>query len=410
MPKTMTLPKLGVNMTEATVVEWKAKVGDTVSIGDPLFDAETDKAVQEFTSTMSGVLAKILVPAGQTAKCQEPVAVFTEAGEKLADDYIAQATEPADHLSEPSPGVTMATSKPAIAKKAGRIKISPLARKIARDLGLEIAQISPSQPGARIARADVMAFYESAKADASPAGSNASRAPVLESELSISGVIPFRGIRKTIAEKMSLSSRTSAAASVSLRADAGMLIQWRKKLAADGTRVGYSELFVVITARALSAFPEMNSTLAGDEIRRIGDVNVGVAVDTERGLLVPVVRHADQLGVLAASGDYRTKLERALSGKSTLEDLSGGTFTITNLGMFEIETFVPIINPPQCGILGIGAITREAVPVDQSDRVEVRSRLQLTLSFDHRLIDGGPAARFLQRIKHLVEWPLGMID
>ena len=406
MPKTMTLPKLGVNMTEATVVEWKAKVGDTVSIGDPLFDAETDKAVQEFTSTMSGVLAKILVPAGQTAKCQEPVAVFTEAGEKLADDYQAPAAEHSEDRSEAGPPA----EKQAAAIKTGRAKISPLAKKIARDLGLDIAQISPSQPGARIAKADVMAFHERAKAGASTEGMIATRAPVLEAEYTISGVVPFRGIRKTIAEKMALSSRTSAAASVSLRADAGMLVQWREKINTGGARVGYSELFTVIVGRALAAFPEMNSTLADDEIRRIGDVNVGVAVDTQRGLLVPVIRNADQMGVLAVSDDYRAKLERALSGRSTLEDLSGGTFTITNLGMFEIETFVPIINPPQCGILGIGAITRDAVAVDESDRVEVRPRLQLTLSFDHRIIDGGPAARFLQHVKHLVEWPLGMVD
>jgi pyruvate dehydrogenase E2 component (dihydrolipoamide acetyltransferase) len=223
-------------------------------------------------------------------------------------------------------------------------------------------------------------------------------------------IIPLKSVRKVIADRMSASAHTTARAALFLRADMGELQKWRERLKQEGNQVSFNDLFVFLTARALREFPQMNSRLAGEEIHLMEDMNIGVAIDTERGLVVPTIRQADRKGVLAISEDFRAKLDRARAGKSVLEDLSGGTFTITNLGMLDIEGFVPVINPPECAILAIGSMIREPVVVDEKDTVEVRPMAQLCLVFDHRIVDGAPAARFLKRIKQLIEWPMGCLS
>ncbi len=402
MPKIMTLPKIGVNMTEATIVEWVAKEGDTIKVGDHILDAETDKAVQEIEATEAGVLAKILAQPGQVVECQKPIAILTEPGEKLPDDFDIsvlageEKTEPAQ-----SPAATQAVAAPqqsAAAQSGGRVKISPSAKKLAKESGLDYTQIRPSKAGARITEADVKAF-----AEGKSVGSGGQA--VMGYENTVAEVIALSGARKTIAERMSKSCRENARTILSLHADAGKLIEWRQSLNKEGPKVSYNDLLVAVASRALSEFPIMNSRIAGDRIELLADINVGVAVDTERGLLVPVIRNADKKDAGAISKDFKEKLERIQAGKNTLEDITGGTFTISNLGMLEIEVFTPVINPPECAILGIGAIVREPVVSPDSDKIEVRPRLQFTLAFDHRIVDGAPAARFLQRIKHLVEEP-----
>jgi pyruvate dehydrogenase E2 component (dihydrolipoamide acetyltransferase) len=405
MPKIMTLPKLGVNMTEATIVEWLVTEGKTVNTGDHIVDVETDKAVQEIESTESGILARILARPGQIVQCQQPIAVFVEPGEELPEDFGFSSTTVKDsdtkETSIRSAAVVQSESSfqgSEITKNHEGVRISPSAKRLAKELGLDYTQIPPSESGARIVEADVLAFSEGKLST----HLEKYRRPYKNK---ITETIPLVGTRKTIAERMSCSARTNARTVLSLQADASRLIEWRESLQKEGEKVSYNDLLVVIVSRAISEFPIMNSRIAGDQIQLLADVNIGVAVDTEKGLMVPVIRNADRKNVRDISKEFQEKFERVQAGKSNSEDISGGTFTITNLGMLEIELFAPMINPPECAILGVGAIRHQPVVIDESNGIEVRPRLHLTLAFDHRIVDGAPAARFLRRIKHLLqEW------
>jgi pyruvate dehydrogenase E2 component (dihydrolipoamide acetyltransferase) len=413
MPKIMNMPKIGVNMTDATIVAWVAKEGQEIKEGDHILDAETDKAVQEIYATDSGILGKILVPQGETVLCQQPIAVLTEHGEEISREFLAKYKDgPSNVADEMKPSEKkQADSKEdkeaetqdyKDAYKAGtangRIRISPLAKKMAKDMGIDLKSISPSKPGTRIVKEDVQAYVHDMKS------SSAANAPGRAA-----GVVPYSGTRKVIGDRMLQSSSTKPAAALTLHADAEMLIKWRNKLKKEGKAVSYNDLLVQITARALREYPIMNSRLEGNEIKMLEDINIGVAVDTDKGLMVPVIRNADRKGVLEISEESKGMLERIRKGKGALADMTGGTLTITNLGMFEIEQFTPIINPPECCILAAGAIVREPV-VDENDNIKAASRMQLTLVFDHRIVDGAPGARFLQRVKHLIEWPMGLME
>ena len=394
MPKIITLPKIGVNMTEAIIAEWAVKEGESIKEGDLLLIAETDKAAQDIFATDTGIIAEILVQVGETAQCQQPIAVLIEPGEKVDKQEKLVDIKPADSQIQ--------TQLSSI--KAGRIKVSPLAKKIAKDFGIDYKLVSPSKPHGRIIKEDVLAFIENVKLSRSIVSKATS------SENDGTDVIPVTGIRKVIAERLTESILTKPSASLTLHADAGQLIEWRNRLKKNGKVVSYNDLLVVIAAKALKEKPLINSKMTDRGIQLLKDINIGVAVDSDKGLVVPVIRNADRKGVLEISEEFKSKAERAKSGKSSMEDLTEGTFSITNLGMFEIEQFTPIINPPECCILAVGAIIREPVVVEASDKIEIRSRVQVTLVFDHRIVDGAPAARFLQRIKHLIEWPMDLMN
>ncbi len=418
MPKMLNMPKLGVNMTEALIVEWLVKEGDSIKVGDHILDAETDKAIQEICSSMSGVIAKILVPVGVTALCQTPIAVLLEPGEKPAEaasDTLA-AVKPASKPAASEPGASAAAKKDRLDLEEAptpsilqRKKISPLAKVIAASLGVDWKALSPAKPGDRIVKADVLAFAAASGARA-PADHPRVQVPIKHSASPVHGsVIPYAGIRRVIGDRMTESARTIPSVALTLHAEVERLIAWREDLKDKGLAASFNEMMAMIVAKALREHPIMNSTLVGNEIRLLGDINIGIAVDTERGLFVPVIRNTDTKGLMEIGEELRRKVEAAKAGRAGTEDLSGGTFTITNLGMHEIESFVPIINFPECAILGIGAIRRDPV-VRENDRIDVVSRMQLTLVFDHRIVDGAPAARFLQRVKRLVEQPMDMLN
>jgi pyruvate dehydrogenase E2 component (dihydrolipoamide acetyltransferase) len=256
---------------------------------------------------------------------------------------------------------------------------------LAKELGVDISKIVPR--GSRIKREDVLAAHEAAKGKGGPEIRGTKK--------------PMTRIRRKIAEHMNQSARSVARVGLTLEADVTALIDWRAGLETDGAKVSYNVLLAKLVGTALREFPYMNARLDDDAILEIDDVNVGIAVDAERGLLVPVLREADKKQVSALQEEYEALTQRALQGKSTLDDLEGGTFTITNLGSLEIERFMPIINVPECAILGVGAIVKK--PVVVGDQIEVRPMMALTLAFDHRLVDGAQAARFLQRVKHLIQ-------
>jgi pyruvate dehydrogenase E2 component (dihydrolipoamide acetyltransferase) len=267
-------------------------------------------------------------------------------------------------------------------------------------MGIDWKVLSPAKAGGRVVRADVLAFA-STRATGPASAAVASGTPAR--------VIPYAGIRRIIGERLGESARTIPTVALTLHAEVGKLTAWREGLKENNFSVGYTEMMVMIVARALREHPIMNSKLVGDEIHLVGEINVGVAVDTDRGLMVPVIRDVGCKGLREISEEYRRKVQAAKSGRAGADDLTGGTFTLTNLGMFGIEGFVPIINLPECCILGLGAIRRESV-VREDDSVDIVSRMRMTLVFDHRIVDGAPAARFLQRIKHLVEWPMELLS
>lgn len=387
------MPKLGMNMVEGTIVEWLVKEGDQVEAGQVVLTIETDKATQEVEAPASGILARILKHEGETLPCNTVMAVITEAGEEVPSDIpemIAEGVAPKADV-EVRVGKAEAAVSPAqegAPRPSGRINISPSARKLAEELGVDITKLA--SPGRRLKREDILAAYEAARAEKGPAARGLMK--------------PMSTTRRKIAEHMSQSARSVARVGLTLEADATALSDWREHLDAEGIHASYNVLLAKLVAVALREFPYMNAQLVDDQtILEIDEINIGIAVDGERGLLVPVLRQVDKKEVVKLQKEYDALTDRARLGKSILADLEGGTFTITNLGALEIEQFMPVINLPECAILGVGAILKKPVVVDE--QIQIRPMMTLTLAFDHRLVDGAPAARFLQRVKHLVQSP-----
>jgi pyruvate dehydrogenase E2 component (dihydrolipoamide acetyltransferase) len=442
------LPKLGQTMEEGAIIEWFKKEGDPVTRGDLLFSIESDKAVLEVEATARGFLRKILVPAGQVVPVLTVVALITRTADEDISSHIAPeaavavAQQPAKahaaELAGPEPPV--ATSEPV--QTTGRIFASPRARKTAREQGVDLTLVAGSGPNGRIVEGDVL-DHLATRPKATPmavktadalgidltqvTGTGISgritkadveavtetEAPIvtpLPAETRTAETVPVSGVRRIIAERMAASHTATARVTLVTEADVTALVETREQLKASvteewGFAPGYSDLLGLVVARALREFPYMNARLdsSGESIEQFKYVNLGMAVDTERGLLVPVIRDADTKGLRALGAEFRTLVERARSGQSLPDDLSGGTFTITNLGMYDIDAFTPIINLPEAAILGVGRI--QPKPVVRGDEIVARDMWTLSLTFDHRLVDGAPAARFLQRIKMLVENP-----
>jgi pyruvate dehydrogenase E2 component (dihydrolipoamide acetyltransferase) len=440
------LPKLGQTMEEGVIVDWVKKEGDPVARGDVLFTVESDKAVLEVEATTRGYLRKILVPAGQTIPVLTAVAIITREADEDISEYQAVSGQAAgEQVVEPGgPSSEVAPTEPRTPELAtGRIMASPRARKAAREKGVDLALVTGTGPDGRIVEKDVVEYIASQPKASPVAAKVAAAAGVDLAEVTGTGIRgrimradvesaiaqspsspveavaaerePMAGVRRIIAERMAASHRATAGVTLVIEVDATELVKARESLQATvseewGFAPGYNDLLGLIVARALREFPYMNARLSddGEAIERLTAINLGMAVDTERGLLVPVIRDADQKGLRAFGTEFRALMERARAGRSLPDDLTGGTFTITNLGMFEVDAFTPIINLPEAAILGTGRIQPKAVVRD--GEVVARQMWTLSLTFDHRLVDGAPAARFLQRIKGLIENPLLLLS
>jgi len=383
------MPKLGMNMTEGRIVSWLAKEGEKVKAGDAILEIETDKATNEVEAPQSGVLAKILHEEGEDVPCNSVLAVITEEGEEVPQnipDMIGEEVAPrAEVVVKAGETGGKAESADAGEKSGRRVRISPSARKLAEELGVDISTVTPS--GSQIKREDVQRAYEAA---------GGAKAPDVDADKK-----PFIGIRKRTAELMAESVHTTARVALNITADAEALIQARKKLEKSAGKVSYNVLISKAAAESLAVFPYMNARLVNDEIWEIKPINIGIAMNTERGLLVPVLKRADIKSIKDLQADFQALADRAAAGKSKPEDLEGGTFTITNLGAQEIESFVPVINLPECAILAVGAIMQKPAATD--GKVVVKNLMQMTLVFDHRLVDGAPAAEFLKDLKNRIE-------
>jgi pyruvate dehydrogenase E2 component (dihydrolipoyllysine-residue acetyltransferase) len=427
------VPPLGTTVDTVTLVKWYNGEGEAVTKGSPLFAIETDKATLDVEAPGSGVLRRVLAQVGDAVKALSCIALITSPEEELAES--APVAPPIAAVAAPELARQLHL-RHAAGGGVGRVFISPRARRLAEEHKVSMAELHGSGPEGAIIERDVRAHLAARSVPAitpvaqrmaeqagldwgrltgSGAGRRVTREDVERAlspaeavpDLTVANesieTIPMRGVRSIIAERMRRSTVETARVTLAAQADATALVALRQQLAKDGVIVSYNDVFIYVLSRALREHPQLNTSMDGDTIKVWRRIHVGLAVDTERGLLVPVVRDADTKGLAQLGQETQQMIERAQAGRSTPDDLSGGTFTLTNLGMYGIDAFTPIINLPECAILGVGRITRQ--PVMIGDRVVGRHTVWLSLSFDHRLVDGAPAARFLQRVVQLVERP-----
>ncbi|MGE0827101.1 MAG: dihydrolipoamide acetyltransferase family protein [Candidatus Binatia bacterium] len=401
------MPKFGLTMTEGTIQKWFKAEGEAIKAGEPLFEVETEKVLYEVESPASGTVAKLLYPLEAVVPVGLPVAVIAEAGENVAEvaskygsGAPAATAQPVTPAAAPA---AAASAAPTAASASGRREgapVTPAARKLAQENNIDVTQLVGTGPGGRVTREDVeKAIANQAKAPA-PVPTSTAPAPAPAAAPSATGQsIPLRGMRKVIAERMHKSLQGSAQLTITTEVDVTQLIDRRQEVQREFNAT-YTDFIVQACAHALKQHPRMNSTLDGDTIRHLEHISVGIAVALEEGLIVPVVPNTDKKSLKEIAQEARALAEKARAGKLTLEEVSGGTFTVSNLGMFGVDGFTPIINAPQIGILGVGRIVEK--PVIYRGEIAKRSTMVLSLTFDHRIIDGAPAGAFLQTVADLL--------
>lgn len=439
MMKEIYIPKLGQTVEEVTIVSFLVEDGAQISAGDEIMEVETDKAVFGIEADVDGfvhfgphklhdvvpiltVVAVIgkkddvftisEVDTVSSPSPQQENKVALESKKELSSQ--PEVTKDSDERTFISPRAKRLAEKNAIdvtflsASGGGGKRIveedvvkylehlpdaTPIAKRVASDHNIDLTKVSPAQQDGKVTKEDVEAYLQDHKGEVSAAGL-----------LRITRDEPMRGIRKIIAEKMLASCQQTAPVTLFMDADASQMVELRKKMkvvAVDGNAMGYNEMIAKITANALKAYPAMNARIADDRIQWMQDVHMGIAVDTERGLVVPVVKNAERKSAAEISKEFKRLLEGVRNAKSAPDDLTGGTFTITNLGAYDVRAFTPIINLPESAILGLGKIEGRVVPA--ADGIRICKMMTLSLTFDHRLVDGAPAARFLQTIKDGIE-------
>ncbi len=407
MSTEVTLPRLGQGMESGTIVRWLKAEGDTVEQDEPLYELDTEKVTQEVESPVAGVVLKILAGEGEEIEVGKPICVIGEAGEEVT----VEAPTPAPAAAEPEASdgdlpasVEAPAATPADASPAGeppsvgagdRLKASPLARRIARERGIDLRRVVGTGPDSRIVAEDVE------RAAAAPAW-EAKPVPVTAG----SETVPLTSVRKTIARRLSEAWQAPHFA-IAMSADMTRAIELRERLVEltpEGSpRPTYSDVLTKICAVALLRHPGMNAHYEGDQVRLFSTANVGLAVAIPNGLVVPVIRHCEAQSIPEIAVARADIVARTRENRLTPDDLEGGTFTISNLGMFGVERFFAVLNPPQVGILATGAIQEQAVVA--GGNVVVRKRMEMTLSCDHRAVDGATASEFLRTVKQLLEEP-----
>ena len=452
------MPRLGWTMEEGTLAEWLKQDGDPVEVGDIIFTVESDKALNEVEAFDAGILRippdspsigtimpvgtllAYLVQPGEVAPFEmqpepsrEPKGIKAKvAMQPTAVAHLQQTT------TDSTPRHPRRRSGPTISPRARRIaielgidwpslngsgrtgriverdvraaaqeprtveiRVSPVARQVAADLGVNLEELAAQMPGKRIERADV-----------ETAAASAARPTIVSQPVPATNqVIPISSVRQVIAKRMTTSIQTTAPVTLTTEVDATELVRLRRQLKNDPMAASqpvptYNDLLSKLAAQALIEHPALNARLEGEQLVISGSVHIGLAVDTERGLLVPVLRDVQTKSLRQIAQETTALIEQARVGKLSTFELSGGTFTISNLGMYDIDAFTPIINLPECAILGVGRIVPKQVVVDvDTEQMAIRQMMFLSLTFDHRLVDGAPAARFLQRIKQFIEQP-----
>jgi pyruvate dehydrogenase E2 component (dihydrolipoamide acetyltransferase) len=436
MPIEITMPRLSDTMESGTVLKWNVAVGDAVSAGDVVADVETDKATMELTVYDDGTIAQILIDEGATVDVGTPIALMAEDGEDAgaAEAPAASAAPAADAV--PAPEAPAAEAPAAPARGDGRQRITPVARRLAEEHGIDVSRLSGSGPGGRIIKRDVLQAVETAGETAAsvPPSAAAPAAPAARADAGVPvthvpvvagatppphavpaalqvGEVPLSNMRQTIARRLVESTTTIPHYQVSMSFDMEPLLALRKtlneQLAPVGVKLSVNDFLVRCCGLAMHQHPDFNASWGGDRIIVHPEVNVGVAISVgpERGggLVVGVIRNADQKSLRAISLESKQLSEKARTRGLTVEEMTGATFTLSNLGMFGVDHFTAIINPPNSAILAVGAAVQK--PVVRDGELVVGHEMTATLSNDHRVIDGAMAAQFLRTLKGYIEAP-----
>jgi len=452
MPTEVLIPKLGMTMTEGTVAEWHIPDGGEVALGESVYRLETEKIEFEVEAESAGIV-RHLVPEGAVLDCGGVVAYILAPGEAMP---ASASRPPAAGLAAPAavaaatPGAT--TAAPAAEGDGGRIAATPAARRLAQELGVDLTAVTGTGPGARITEADVQGYQAAASTAPSGAGPASPLARKLAESLGVDlamvqgtgpggritredveaaaskpaaspptaqrpapapagDVIPIRGMRKVIFERMHSSLQTTAQLTMGMEVWMDEAVKLRAQLveewAADGVKPSHTDLVIKAVGKALRKHPRLNAEVHEDGIHLLREVHVGMAVALEEGLVVPVIRDADRISLKEIAAESSRMAEAARTGKLTLDEMAGGTFSVTALGMLGVDLFTPIINTPNTAILGVGRI-HDGVAWE-GDRPVKRQQMTLSLTWDHRVVDGAPAAEFVRTVKALLEAPYRLL-
>lgn len=404
MAKEVRLPKLGQTMEEATIIDCMVKVGDEVKKGEVIFEIETDKATLEVESPCDGFVKYILADTNQTLPVGEPLLVFGEKDENVPQSFVDSLKSIATAKASPAAAIPPAEptkTQPQPEKKTDKVvapprpserRGSPRVKRLARELGVGLATITGTGPGGKITEQDVK----------KAAAGKLSVPTVSLEEAELGQIIPLTKKQKLTAERMLKSKREIPCFYLTVKADVTDLVELRTKMnQTDEVKISYNDFIIRAVAIGLEKFPVMTGQLAGDAIELAEVINIGLAISVPDGLIVPVVKNANKKDVTAIARETGALIEKANSNKLLLTDLEGGCITISNLGAFGAESFIPIVMPGQCSILGIGQITDTCVP--NNGDIIVRKLMSMTLSVNHRIANGAYAARFLDFVKKLLE-------
>ncbi len=446
MATDVVMPQMGESIAEGTIVRWIKHVGDTVDRDEPLFEISTDKVDAEIPSPAAGVVSEIRAKEGETVAVNSVVAVIADAGEakasapappraaaapsSLPPPRAAAPPAPAHAAPAPpaaappapahvapahaapapaTPGTPHQAPAPGTRREVPGTRSSPLVRRIAKEHGVDLARLQGTGDGGRVTKQDILAFVAGAPEGGSPAPAAGSPPPASAPAGPGADVVPMTVMRKRIAEHMVLSRRTSAHVHSVFEVDFSRVARARafarSAFEREGAKLTYLSFIVKAVVDALRAVPVVNASIDGDNIVYHREANIGIAVALDRGLIVPVLKQADRQDLLAISKGVADLAARARAKQLKPDDVAGGTFTITNPGVFGALFGMPIINQPQVAILGVGAVEKRPVVID--DAIAIRLRAYLTLGYDHRLIDGAVADQFMSHLKNTLEtWPL----
>ncbi len=436
MSVNISMPKWGLTMKEGKITKWFKNEGDPVQEGEELFEVETEKITNKVEATGTGILFQIVVPAGTTVPTGTVVAIIAEPGEEPERIEGLQMGEVVEGAA-PSPGGP-APAQPEKPREKRFVPATPAARRLAKEMDIDLALVPGTGPGGRITEADVTKYHEEgppppkitplAEEMARQAGLDVSAIAGtgedgkitkedVERALETRGSkeeaepvhsIPFTGMRKSVAENMHASLQNTAQLTSFTEVDVTEMVRFlalvRDEYKMDKeVRVSYNDIIIQATSRVLKRFPIMNSTLVGDEILLHDSVNMGIAVALPEGLIVPVLQDADKKGLLQIAKETRELARKAREGTLSVDEVTNGTFTITNVSMFEVDGFTPILKPPETGILGVGRIKEK--PAVHEGEITIRSMMFLSLTFDHRVVDGAPANEFLETVARYLQNP-----
>jgi pyruvate dehydrogenase E2 component (dihydrolipoamide acetyltransferase) len=411
MAETITMPKLGFDMREGVLVRWVKTEGEPIQKGEVLAEIETDKATVEVESSAAGVVRKLLANQGDVVPVGAPIAIIGAPNETIEASAAPAATPAPQAESAPAtPSAAVqaapapATVPPAVTTPAtGPVKASPLAKKLAREKNIDLSRLQGSGPGGRIVRRDIEAAMQTAPEIPSPL-------PATPPREYAAAEIPLTKLRQIIARRMSEAKQTVPHFYVTHEYKLDALMALRKQAndtLPDEEKLSVNDFIIKAVALSLRQFPNLNASFAGDKIVHHAEINIGVAVAVENGLLTIVNKNSDQQPLRAISADIKHKVTAARQGKVRPEDIEGSTFSISNLGMYDVENFIAIINPPEAAILAVGSARQ--VPVVENGEIKIGWRMKATISVDHRVSDGAEAAQFMQKLAEFLENPIRLL-